>query len=171
MMKMKLLLKSAPVILAAGLIGTGISIFAPRVAAIPQYLAQSSSTPFNVERQVAIRGTDPVAYFRQGRPQPGQEAFAYEWMNAPWLFASADNRDLFIADPQRFAPQFGGFCAYAVSQGYTAPIDPNAWSIVDGKLYLNLNLNVQRLWERNREQYIRLGHQNWPGIKERLLMS
>ncbi|MEB3337884.1 MAG: YHS domain-containing (seleno)protein [Leptolyngbyaceae bacterium] len=112
----------------------------------------------------AIRGTDPVAYFTQGRPIAGSSKFTYTWNNATWRFASAENRQLFAANPKRYAPQYGGFCAWAVSQGYTASIDPNAWKIVDGKLYLNYNKGVQRQWERDIPGNIRKANANWPGV-------
>jgi YHS domain-containing protein len=85
----------------------------------------------------AIEGYDPVAYFNEGRPVEGKSEFSQEWMDATWYFASAENRDLFAADPEKYAPQYGGYCAWAVSQGYTANIDPQAWKVVDDKLYLN----------------------------------
>ena len=91
----------------------------------------------------AIDGYDPVAYFTDGKAVKGQSRFTHEWMGATWLFASAEHRDLLAADPERYAPQYGGYCAYAVSQGATADIDPSAWKIVDGKLYLNLNPEIQ----------------------------
>lgn len=113
---------------------------------------------------LAIRGTDPVAYFTQGGPVPGKAAFTYQWNNATWRFASAENRDLFAADPLKYAPQYGGFCAWAVSRGYTAPIDPNAWKIVDGKLYLNYSTGVQSQWEQDIPGNISRANANWPGV-------
>ena len=86
---------------------------------------------------VAIRGYDTVAYFAGNGPVKGSEQFTHQWMGATWRFASSENRDRFAAAPESFAPQFGGYCAWAVSNNYTAPIDPAAWKIVDGKLYLN----------------------------------
>ncbi len=113
---------------------------------------------------LAIRGTDPVAYFTQGGPVAGNAEYSYTWNNATWQFASAENRDLFAANPEQYAPQYGGFCAWAVSQGYTASIDPNAWRIVDGKLYLNYSRGVQRTWERDIPGNISKGDANWPGV-------
>ena len=113
---------------------------------------------------VAIKGTDPVAYFENQGPVKGTKDYEYEWKGAKWRFSSAENRDLFIADPERYAPQYGGYCAYAVSQGYTAGIDPEAWSIVDGKLYLNYSLDVQKDWEAMRDAYIEAANKNWPGV-------
>ncbi len=113
---------------------------------------------------IAIKGTDPVAYFENQGPVKGKKDYEYEWKGAKWRFSSAENRDLFIADPERYAPQYGGYCAYAVSQGYTAGIDPEAWSIVDGKLYLNYSLDVQKDWEAMRDAYIEAANKNWPGV-------
>ncbi|MEM1255202.1 MAG: YHS domain-containing (seleno)protein [Cyanobacteria bacterium P01_H01_bin.21] len=113
---------------------------------------------------LAIRGTDPVAYFTEGGPVAGSSEFTYTWNNATWQFASAENRDLFAANPEQYAPQYGGYCAWAVSQGYTAAIDPNAWKIVDGKLYLNFNKGVQRRWERDIPGNITRANANWPEV-------
>lgn len=85
----------------------------------------------------AIRGTDPVAYFTESKAVPGKEEFSYEWKGATWLFSSAENRDKFAADPEQYAPVFGGWCAYAMSQGVALSIDPESWTIYEGKLYLN----------------------------------
>ena len=112
----------------------------------------------------AIKGHDPVAYFTQGGPAKGKNAHSHEWMGATWYFANAENRELFVADPEKYAPQYGGYCAYAVSQGYTAKIDPDAWKIVDDKLYLNFSLKVQKLWEEDIPGYIAKADINWPQI-------
>jgi hypothetical protein len=85
-------------------------------------------------------------------------------MEATWLFSSAENRDRFAADPQKYAPQYGGYCSYAVSQGHTASIDPEAWRVVDGKLYLNYSKGVQKKWEMDTTGYIQKADQNWPGL-------
>jgi YHS domain-containing protein len=116
------------------------------------------------ERGIAIRGTDPVAYFTQGRPVAGNAAFTHQWRGATWRFATAENRDAFAAAPERYAPAYGGFCAWAVAQGYTAPIDPNAWKIVDGRLYLNYNAQVQRDWEKDVPGNITKANTNWPRL-------
>ena len=125
----------------------------------------SSVTPVNVTRDgLAIKGYDTVAYFSEGRPVKGKKEFQYEWNGARWRFASAEHRDLFKSNPTRYAPQYGGYCAYAVSQGKTADIDPYAWNIVNGKLYLNLNRDVQKLWSKDIPGYIRKADRNWPRI-------
>lgn len=114
---------------------------------------------------VAIRGTDPVAYFTEGRPVEGSSEFSAEWNGATWYFASAANRDTFLATPEAYAPQYGGFCAWAVAQGSTASTVPEAWQIVDGKLYLNYSLDVQKQWEGDIPGNIAKADRNWPGLQ------
>ncbi len=113
---------------------------------------------------VAIRGYDAVAYFTNSRPEKGNLQFTFRWMNANWQFASAANRDRFAAEPEKYAPQFGGYCAWAVSKGYTADIDPDAWTIAEGKLYLNYNKSVQAMWLKDRDARIRSAEANWPKL-------
>jgi YHS domain-containing protein len=113
---------------------------------------------------VAISGYDPVAYFKVGQPTQGDAAFKTTYQGAEFRFANAANRAAFIANPARYAPQFGGYCAWAVSQGYTAGIDPKAWAIVDGKLYLNYNRSIQAKWQADRSNLILAGNKNWPVV-------
>lgn len=130
-------------------------------------LARSQSA-VNVSRgQVALRGYDAVAYSRDGRPVQGAAGFEHRWNGAVWRFATAENRDIFAKDPVRYAPEFGGYCAWAVSRGYTAAGDPHAWRIVDGRLYLNYSKRVQELWERDIPGNIAKGRSNWPGVLEK----
>ena len=112
----------------------------------------------------AIRGYDAVAYYQQSAPVKGSPQFSYQWRGATWLFASAENRDRFQADPERYAPEYGGYCAYAVSKGRTASIDPEAWKIVDGKLYLNYSRGVQKKWEQDVPGNIVKADKNWPEL-------
>lgn len=115
---------------------------------------------------VAVDGSDVVAYFTEGRPVSGSADFTHDWRGVTWRFASAANRDAFAADPARYAPQYGGYCAWAVSEGYTASTVPEAWKIVDGKLYLNYSRRIQRRWERDIPGRIAAGDKNWPGVLE-----
>ncbi|MCR9096517.1 MAG: YHS domain-containing protein [bacterium] len=115
---------------------------------------------------VAIEGTDPVAYFTEGRPVEGTKAHSLEYMGATWRFASAENKAAFEADPDKYAPQYGGYCAWAVSQGYTAGIDPDAWTIVEGKLYLNYDESVMKSWLADRDALIDRADANWPGLRD-----
>ncbi len=114
----------------------------------------------------AIAGYDPVAYFTVGRPTPGSLAFEHLWNGATWRFAGAANRDRFEADPQAYAPAYGGYCAWAVSQNYLAPGDPRHWRIVDGRLFLNFNARAKLLWEADPASAIAPGDANWPHVLE-----
>lgn len=115
---------------------------------------------------VAIEGYDPVAYHTQSKPVKGSKDFVHSWMGAKWQFATAAHRDAFAADPERYAPAYGGYCAYAVSQGATAGIDPQAWRIVDGQLYLNLSPEIQKIWEADIPGFIAKADANWPGLRD-----
>ena len=126
--------------------------------------ATANTTRVYAEDGVALAGTDVVAYFREGAPVAGSEAHTHDWQGVTWRFASAANRDAFAADPEAYAPQYGGFCAWAVSEGYTAPTDPGAWKIVDGKLYLNYSRRIQRRWERDIPGHIAAADANWPSL-------
>ena len=113
---------------------------------------------------IAVSGYDPVAYFTEGRPVRGLARFSLRHKGAEWRFASAANRDRFVADPARYSPQFGGYCAYAVSEGRTASSDPEAWTIRDGRLYLNYDREVAVEWLKDVDRRVRQGHANWPTI-------
>jgi YHS domain-containing protein len=116
----------------------------------------------------AIDGYDPIAYFTGGEPIEGENQFSLDWNGATWQFATAENRDLFESAPEQYAPQYGGYCAWAVSQGYTASTDPEAWKIVDGKLYLNYSKSVQATWSKSIRENIAAGDSNWPEIEKGL---
>lgn len=122
--------------------------------------------PINTESGIAIKGYDPVAYFTAGKPVRGDARHSHDWMGAKWQFSTDENRQTFIADPERYAPRYGGYCAYAVSQGITADIDPNAWKIVDGSLYLNLSPGVADIWNKDIPGYIALANENWPKLRD-----
>lgn len=115
----------------------------------------------------AIRGYDPVAYFTEGKPVKGKTEFTHQWKGATWRFASAANRDRFAAAPEKYAPQYGGYCAYGVASGYAVKAEPDAWSVVDGKLYLNYDRNVQASWVKDVPGYVRKADANWPRALER----
>lgn len=142
---------------ALGVLAIGMFIF---LRSIGMFATQ----PVYTANGVALGGTDVVAYFTDGKPTPGVAEFVARWNGAQWHFASAAHRDQFIAAPERYAPQFGGYCAYAVSHEYTAKTDPAAWSIVDGKLFLNFDLDTQKEWLADRDRFIADGHRNWPGV-------
>ncbi|MBC8034723.1 MAG: YHS domain protein [Chitinophagaceae bacterium] len=112
----------------------------------------------------AINGYDPVAYFKESLPVQGKDGFQTEWKNARWKFASKANLDTFIANPDRFVPQYGGYCAYGASNNYKAPTSADAWAIVEGKLYLNYNKNVQKEWIKTSGKRIRDADLYWPDL-------
>jgi YHS domain-containing protein len=117
--------------------------------------------------RVAVSGYDPVAYFTDGRPVRGSTQFRTIHEGFEYRFASAEHLAAFRADPARYLPQYGGYCAWAVSQGYTASADPTNWRIVDGKLYLNYNDEIQRRWETDIPGHIRAANANWPAVLRR----
>lgn len=121
---------------------------------------------FNIQDGYAISGADPVAYFTESEYVQGDESFSHEWKGATFLFSTAANRDLFIANPESYAPQYGGYCSYAMSRGGMAGIDPQAFDIVDDKLYLNLSLSVRETWRSDQANYIQLANGFWPGVLE-----
>ena len=127
-----------------------------------------NASPVNTNwRGLAIKGYDPVAYFTDSKPVEGDSDYTFKWMDATWRFASAEHRDMFAKDPEKYAPQFGGYCAWAVSQGDTAGIDPDAWKIVDGKLYLNYSKDIQEKWLKDIPGNIKKAEENWPKLKDK----
>ncbi len=111
---------------------------------------------------VALRGHDPVAYMLDGMPAAGDERFAAEWAGARWLFRSAEHRATFLAMPDRYAPQYGGHCAWAMARGYLAPADPLQWHVVGGRLFVNFDAAVHRRWLRDIPGFIAAADRNWP---------
>ena len=128
-------------------------------------LADSQRGRVNTDSDnLAILGYDTVAYFTLGQATPGREQFAVEWQDARWLFNSAAHRDLFAANPISYAPQFGGFCAGAITHGVKVAADPEAWTIVDGKLYMNVSKESRGRWAQNPEKNIEKGDEHWVGL-------
>jgi YHS domain-containing protein len=127
-------------------------------------LAGDPKPAVNVSANLALNGYDAVAYLADGKPIRGLPHLSTSWSGAVWRFASAEHRDAFLKDPERYAPQFGGYCAWAVAHGYTANGDPEAWTIVDGRLYLNYSKRVQKRWEVDIPGYIIKGQGNWPDV-------
>jgi len=115
----------------------------------------------------AIRGYDPVAYFKESKPVKGSDEYSFKWKDANWLFSSKENLDSFSMNPEKYAPQYGGYCAYGLSEGHKAPTDPNAWTIIDGKLYFNYSLKVKEMWIKNPMERIEKADQNWPMLKDK----
>jgi YHS domain-containing protein len=116
---------------------------------------------------LALSGFDAVAYHSQGAPVRGIGQFKTTWNGAEWRFASAANLAAFTANPAKYAPQYGGYCAWAAAQGYTAKGNPNNWRIVGGKLYLNYNSKVQTEWEKDIPGFVKKADANWPAVLDR----
>ncbi len=117
-------------------------------------------------RGVALHGYDPVAYFTAHKPETGNEKFSVTRAGATYHFASAANRDLFAANPASYTPQYGGYCAMGVALNKKLDVDPKAWRVVDGKLYLNVSKKVQSEWAKDVPGNIRKAETNWPGIRQ-----
>ena len=109
----------------------------------------------------ALKGYDVVAYHIAGKPVEGSQRISYKWRDATWRFTSVKHRDLFAADPERYAPAYGGYCAYGMAQGAKIDIDPSAWRIVDGTLYLNVNKRVQQTWKSDISGFIARANRHW----------
>ncbi|MFY0610913.1 MAG: tat pathway signal sequence domain protein [Hyphomicrobiaceae bacterium] len=115
-------------------------------------------------RGVAIKGYDPVAYFNKRAPTRGSKKYTVKHAGATWRFANAANKAAFAANPSKYVPAYGGYCAYGVSQGYLVKIEPTAWAIRGGKLYLNYDRSIQRRWSRKPASYIATANKKWPRL-------
>ncbi|MGH6952000.1 MAG: YHS domain-containing (seleno)protein [Vitreimonas sp.] len=138
----------------------------PLALAPPAY-AERAPVYTGMFSRVAVGGYDPVAYFTDGRPVRGSSQFRISHQGYEYRFASAEHLAAFRANPARYTLQYGGYCAWAVSQGYTASGDPNHWRIVDGRLHLNYNAEIQRRWEGDIPGHISRAEANWPGVLAR----
>lgn len=134
------------------------------IAAAGPGRAEPGVTLHLLEGRIAVSGYDPVAYFTEGAPVPGLRAYEHESGGAVYRFASEENRRRFAADPQRYKPAYGGFCAYGVRTGRKFPTDPTAWRIVDGRLYLLLNPATKAIWDLELENNIEIADAIWPQI-------
>lgn len=130
---------------------------------MPAYAGQAEVYS-NASTGIAINGYDPVAYFTEKKPVEGKVQFSTRWKGATWQFSTQQNKDKFVANPAGFAPQYGGYCAFAVSYGSTATTVPEAWSVVDGKLYLNNSLGVRSRWQSDIAGHISKADKNWPKV-------
>lgn len=112
----------------------------------------------------AIKGYDPVSYFKRGEALKGSEEYSFKWESATWYFSSQENLKAFKSDPEKYVPQYGGYCSYAVAKGYTAKVDPTSWKIIEGKLYLSYNQSIKKNWEHHLDKYIEDADVNWPEV-------
>jgi enamine deaminase RidA (YjgF/YER057c/UK114 family) len=134
------------------------------------FAALAASSAWSGEPRLAINGYDPVAYFTEEKPVPGQAQFEYVWHDARWRFATAAHRDLFVADPEHYAPQYDGYCALgATGTPYAGPhkdtVDPEAWAVVDGKLYLTHTRRVMDRWQQKAAENIKRADESWATVR------
>jgi len=150
---------------ATYLLGVWLALTTMQVVAAEAINTLEKSGLFNFEPSgIAIRGADTVAYFTERTYLPGQPQYATQWRGATWQFASQQHLELFEANPEQYAPQYGGYCAYGVAQNYLVKIEPDNWSIIEGKLYLNFNGGVQSTWEANIPLYIKQANRHFPAL-------
>lgn len=148
------------ILIAASLLGIGLG----SAHADEPPINTLSGGFFDTKTGIAIRGYDPVAYFNQNKPVKGADTFVYEWQGAKWKFASQANLDAFKANPAKYAPQYGGYCAYGVAKGNLVSIEPDKFTIIDGKLYLNYDADVQSKWLKDPAGFIRKADSQFSGL-------
>ena len=134
------------------------------IAGLITLTASCQETAYYSTKEGALKGYDPVAYFEVGEPVKGKTDYRYQWEGVEWLFSSPENLNAFKKSPETYAPQYGGYCAYGVAGGGLYKIEPEAWKIVNGKLYLNYNLKYQKEWESDIPGYIEKADKNWPDL-------
>lgn len=120
---------------------------------------------FSIEEK-AIRGYDVVAFFKNNQPILGNDSINYHWEDANWYFSSNENKELFIKNPEKYAPQYGGYCAYGTAGNHKAPTQIETWTIKENKLYFNYNTKVKSLWNKNQDSLIEKANLYWPTLKK-----
>jgi YHS domain-containing protein len=138
-----------------------ISFVATLFLAFSAFAQKGNKAEIFSNKAGAIKGYDPVAYFSSNQPVKGKEEVTYVWKNATWHFANEENKTKFEKNPEQYAPQYGGYCAYGLAKGYKVKIEPEAWAIENGKLYLNYDKGVQKDWDKDRKGYIEKANENW----------
>lgn len=151
-----------------GMLALAVSLFATLPTVALAY-DETSASAVNVDSKgIALKGYDPVSYFTAGGPQLGKEQFQTQHDGASYRFSSAANRDAFVSNPAKYVPAFGGFCAMGVALEKKLDVDPQAWRVVDGKLYLNVNKDVQKRWLDNVPGNVSQANSNWPKLKDKV---
>lgn len=151
---------AAAAMIVAAIAGSGFAFFALSPS------ARAAEQMVHVQGGLALGGYDTVAYHVDSKPMRGISDIQTEWMGATWWFSSQENLAAFMADPERYAPAYGGFCAFAVSKGSLQPGDPRMWRIVDDKLYLNLSPSTMSKWEADIPGALAKADRNWPQLTE-----
>ncbi len=157
MQKMTRRLVLAAAMLAAGALWTG-DAFA---------VSQTNGEYNTLFAGIGAKGYDPVAYHTVGKATPGSDKITHDWKGVTWRFASEENKKLFAANPEKYAPQYGGFCSWGVANGRLFDVDPvNGWKIVDGKLYMNFNADILKAWEKDIPGFIQKAQASWPKLNK-----
>jgi YHS domain-containing protein len=139
-----------------------VSIFSIILFFVSVIFAQKNNKPsIFSNKEGAIKGYDAVAYFTSSKPVKGSKTITYDWKGATWHFENDTNKELFAKNPDKYAPQYGGYCAYGIAKGYQVKIEPDAWAIENGKLYLNYDSGVQKDWNKDRKGFIEKANENW----------
>lgn len=131
------------------------------------FTANAQKSEIFVSSGKAIKGFDPVAFFKDAKAVKGKDSLTFTYKNATWLFANAENLEAFKSSPEKFEPQYGGYCAYGTANGYKAPTQTDTWTIADGKLYFNYNQKVKEAWSKQQAALIEKANANWPLIKDK----
>ncbi len=139
-------------------------MFAAALSAAPAINTLKNSALFSSRTDTAINGYDTVAYFTQGKPVKGSDSFVFQWKEAKWKFSTQANLDLFRASPEKYAPQYGGYCAYGVANGNLVKVDPEQFTVLDGKLYLNYDADIQQEWKKDVQGFNRLADSKFPAL-------
>ncbi|MCH9780349.1 MAG: YHS domain-containing protein [Alphaproteobacteria bacterium] len=129
--------------------------------------AQSASVYVGFLSSYGAGGYDVVAYHTESAAVPGNNSYVAEWNGAKWRFKSEQNKEKFVANPEKYAPKYGGYCAWAVAQGYLARGNPSNWTVHNGDLYLNYNRSIQNSWEADKDGFITKSESNWPNVLAR----
>lgn len=143
------------------------------IATFMLLLAACGANKSNTRKEIftpdgkAIKGYDPVAFFREQKAVKGNEEFSYTWKDAQWLFASKENLDSFQANPEHYAPQYGGYCAYGTAHGHKAPTETDTWTIVNNKLYFNYDSKIKESWMKDQPGFIEKADKEWVNIKDK----
>ena len=148
----------------AGMLGAALA--AAAVLSAPAKAELKAGGAFNpLYAGLGAKGYDVVNYFTQGQPAPGKDTYTVDYGGVKWQFVSAEHRDRFKADPQKYVPQYGGFCTWGVANGKLFDVDPvNGWRIVEGKLYMNFNADIQKVFDKDPGGFIKRATGNWPNL-------
>lgn len=129
--------------------------------------AQAQKSEIFISSGKAIKGYDPVAFFKESKPVKGSDNISFQYKDATWLFSTVENLESFKKSPEKYAPQYGGYCAYGTADGHKAPTQTDTWTVVNGKLYFNYNTKVKENWDKQQAALIEKANTQWPLIKDK----